>query len=391
MNKKLIALAIAGAFAVPLAANADTSNVVIYGEMAVSVDNVDGGGGSLPPPASGSPASADNRTRISSNNSFLGFKGAEDMGNGLNAIWQFENQVALDIGGLSGVRNSFLGLAGKEWGSVTLGKQDTPHKTSTGKLDVFGQHTLADYRSLFGAKILDVPTVLGPPVVPAVAFGITQSERASNSILYTSPNMSGFTAKAMWAAKNESGVASGATKGQLYSVSGVYENGPIYGALAYEKEKNGAAAGAYEDGKKARVGFGYSFGDFKLGLAYENYKGTVQAAAPATTNTTAKRNDWYVSGAWAMGPNTLKLAYTKAGKTKYNNGAPDADGANQVSLGFSHNMSKRTEVFALYTRVANSGTATYSLGGGATGIDAVTASGPGEDPRGFQVGMVHKF
>ena len=62
MNKKLIALAIAGAFAVPLAANADTSNVVIYGEMAVSVDNVDGGGGST--------AAADSRGRVSSNQIF---------------------------------------------------------------------------------------------------------------------------------------------------------------------------------------------------------------------------------------------------------------------------------------------------------------------------------
>ena len=134
MNKKLIALAIAGAFAAPLAANADTSNVVIYGELAVSVDSVDGGGTCV----GCSSAAADNRGRVSSNNSFIGFKGAEDMGNGLNAIWQFENQVALDAGGWGGARNTFLGLAGKEWGSVTLGKQDTPHKTSTGKLDVFG-------------------------------------------------------------------------------------------------------------------------------------------------------------------------------------------------------------------------------------------------------------
>ena len=367
MNKKLIALAIAGAFAVPLAANADTSNVVIYGEMAVSVDSVDGGGGDT--------AAADNRGRVSSNNSLLGFKGTEDMGNGLNAIWQFENGVSLDAGGWGGVRNSFLGLAGKEWGSVTLGKQDSPHKTSTGKLDVFGQHTLADYRSLFGRQV--------PGAV------ITQSERASNSILYTSPNMSGFTAKAMWAAKNEAGVANNATKGDFYSLSGVYENGPIYGALAYEKEKNGyAAPGVFDDAKKLRAGFGYSFGDFKLGLAYENFKETEEGGY------SAKRNDWYVSGAYAMGPNTIKLAYTKAGKTKYNAG-PDAEGANQISVGFSHAMSKRTEVFALYTRIANSGDsttgATYSLGGGATGIDAVAASGPGEDPRGLQVGMVHKF
>ena len=370
MNKKLIALAIAGAFAAPLAANADNSNVVIYGELAVSVDRVDGGGDCG---VGCSSAAADTRGRVSSNNSFIGFKGAEDMGNGLNAIWQFENGVSLDAGGWGGVRNTFLGLAGKEWGSVTLGKQDTPHKTSTGKLDVFGQHTLADYRSLFGA--------------PVVGPAITQSERASNSILYTSPNMSGFTAKALWGAKNEAGVVSGATKSNLYSLSGVYENGPIYGALAYEKEKNGGGVGTYQDAKKTRAGFGYSFGDFKLGLAYENFKVKDNAGG------SAKRNDWYLSGAYAFGPNTVKMAYTKAGKTK--NNAGDVEGARQLSVGFSHAMSKRTEVFALYTKLDNSGNnttgANYSLGGAATGLDPVAASGFGEDPRALQVGMVHKF
>ena len=97
MNKKLLALAVAGAFAAPVAM-ADTSNVTIYGSIGMSVDSVDGGTSyagaqtdanafpNVANTAAGSAArltrlegnssvnAADNRGRVSSNNSFIGFK-----------------------------------------------------------------------------------------------------------------------------------------------------------------------------------------------------------------------------------------------------------------------------------------------------------------------------
>ena len=144
MNKKLLALAVAGAFAAPVAM-ADTSNVTIYGTINMSVDSVDGGtlqaGGS-----NANAASAERRTRISSNNSNLGFKGTEDLGNGLSAIWQFESaisfdqqvridQAASDTGGAVGSRNTFAGFSSKTLGALTFGNQESPMKTSINKLD----------------------------------------------------------------------------------------------------------------------------------------------------------------------------------------------------------------------------------------------------------------
>jgi predicted porin len=152
MNKKLIALAIAGAFAAPVAM-ADSGNVVIYGVASVSYDNVNG-------TSTGSGGVADEtRSRISSNNSYIGFKGSEDLGNGLSAIWQIENAVALDqqdinntsataTTGTQSRRNTFAGISSKTMGNLTFGVQDTPLKTSTGPLDVF-KDTLADYRATF--------------------------------------------------------------------------------------------------------------------------------------------------------------------------------------------------------------------------------------------------
>jgi len=396
MNKKLIALAIAGAFAAPVAM-ADNSNVTIYGEFAGSVDNVDGGSynatGAITTPSS-SINSSERRGRVSSNNSFLGFKGTEDLGNGLSAIWQFEQSIAIDKQNINNNagdtnpdltsnqsrRQTFVGLASKQWGAVTMGIHDTPLKTSIGPLDVFGQHTLADYRSIIGA--------------------VGGSVRAQNSVMYTSPNFSGFTGKVLWAAMNEAGnntTAGSVTNPTFWSTSGTYSNGPIYGALAYERTKGaGISAGVFGSVgtspdaslKTTRAGFGYNFGAAKVGVAYErsDANNTVQQY---------KRNAWYLSGAYTMGSNVLKAAYAKAGDMNCSGtgcGSSSDTGAQQYSLGLSHNFSKRTEMYALYTKVKNdSNTSVYALGGGATGIAQVTAAGNGASPSGFSVGMVHKF
>ena len=95
-----------------------------------------------------------------------------------------------------------------------------------------------------------------------------------------------------------------------------------------------------------------------------------------------------------MGNNTLKFAYTQAGKSNQNTGGVDtsgSDGAKQWSLGLDHAMSKRTNVYALYSQVRNDTNGVYSLGGAGTGIASVIPASYGEKPKAFSVGMVHKF
>lgn len=399
MMKKILAAAIVSAFAAP--AFAATANVDIYGVIGVSVDYVDGGSGGANTITS---KPSESRARVSSNTSYIGFKGSEDLGGGLSAVWQIEQSVNIDTGGGSFAtgRNSFAGLSSKDLGSLTFGNQDTPYKTSTGKLDVFGGgQYLADYRSLFG--------------------GVTNgSVRATNSVLYTSPTFSGLTLRALGGAQQESGSS---ISPKLYSLSGVYENGPLFATLAYETTTyaiasstggatvasaggnailatSAAGAGNYAeaDQKSWRLGVGYSFGNTKLGLGYEKSK--LDVAAKGVTNLGAgvgvgvdtDRNAWYASVAHKMGNTTLKAAYTKAGDL---DGFADS-GAKQFSLGANYSLSKRTDVFALYTQVKNDPNAAYTLGGsptfgGGTGIDAVNPAATGQDPRGISLGMIHKF
>lgn len=361
--KKILAVAIASAFAAP--AFAATSNVDVYGQMNVSYDYVESD-------------STESRGRVSSNNSHIGFKGAEDLGGGLSAVWQLEYAVQLDqqgytqpqtssdwLGGTS-LRNTFAGLSSKTLGSLTFGTQESPLKTSTGPLALY-TNTLADYRSVF-TKL---------------------STRSDNSVLYTSPDLAGLQVQAMYGFRNEGGVTL-SDDSEMYALSAVYKNGPLYATLAYEANDDvtsfsstGAPSAVTSSQANAwRAGVGYTLGDLKLGLAYE--KNDVEAAAGTTTN---DGSAWYVSAAYKMGAITLNAAYTD--RDDYTSAI---GGAQQYVVGVDYAFSKRTSVYALYTEVSNDTGGTNGLGP-ATGIATVTTvtTSTGGDASGFALGMSHKF
>src|SRR2546423_14784164 len=90
MNKKLVAFAVAGAFALPAAVQAQTANVTMYGRANVDMEVV-----------SGQQANGTNPHvyRLSSNSSRWGVRGTESLGGGLNAIFQLESSISWDAGG----------------------------------------------------------------------------------------------------------------------------------------------------------------------------------------------------------------------------------------------------------------------------------------------------
>lgn len=372
MNKKLIALAVAAAIA-PVAAMADTGNVKIYGQMNASVDSVKSGY-----------AGGDQRvTQVNDNSSRLGFTGTEDLGNGLTAVWQIESQISVDgatpgagfqptsatgSGTTVGARNTFVGLTGG-FGTAVLGRHDTPYKLATRSLDVFADN-IADNRSIMGLS----------------GNGTTFDGRQPDVMAYISPTVGGFHGAIGYVAGAENALANGQTKGDAWSVVGVYANGPLFGSLAYEKHNVGgantgtlglgAASGLQEHA--AKLGLGYSMDAFKVGLAYEKIGGSLSDAMGTG------HHNLYLSGAYTMGSNALKLAYTKAGDMN----ASDT-GAKQWSLGVDHNMSKRTTVYALYSKVTNDSGAGYGLTGGSNG--GVAAGSLNSDPSVLSAGIKHSF
>ncbi|HEU5480266.1 MAG TPA: porin, partial [Candidatus Tumulicola sp.] len=101
MKKKLVAVAVAGILGMPLAAQAQTANVVLYGRLNLTTEFVKG------QQADGSNPTA---VRLSSNSSRFGMRGVESLGGGLNAIFQIESSINGDTnGGNLGGRETFVG------------------------------------------------------------------------------------------------------------------------------------------------------------------------------------------------------------------------------------------------------------------------------------------
>ena len=125
MQKKLIALAVAGLASTGAFAQA---NVTVYGVADATFDVVKISGDAK--------NDLGNTTRVSTNSSLIGFKGAESLGNGLTAVFQFESGVGFDnAGALGATRDSFVGLAGG-FGTVVLGNLTGPTRALGGAVDV---------------------------------------------------------------------------------------------------------------------------------------------------------------------------------------------------------------------------------------------------------------
>ena len=87
MKKKLVAVAVAGVLGAPLAAHAQTANVVLYGRLNLDLEFVNG-----KQPDGSNPTVS----RLSANSSRLGVRGTEALGGGLSAIFQVESDIRGD-------------------------------------------------------------------------------------------------------------------------------------------------------------------------------------------------------------------------------------------------------------------------------------------------------
>ena len=316
MKKKLLALAVAAAL--PMVSQAATADVTIYGKVHTSIDYVDPDGG-------------DSIYDVTSRASRLGFKGSEDLGDGLKLIWKMETTYNTAEGGFGSGRNTYIGLAGG-WGTFLYGRHDTPMKMSTGKLDIFVDE-LADYNATAG--LVDI--------------------RASDAIAYVSPSFSGLTL--VGAVVPDADYDGTGDFGGAYSIAAMYSNGGLFLAAAYE-QLDDLVFGV--DANHWRIGAGYDMGDFHIGAVYADQ-----------TDLTALNIDsknYTINGSWAFGNNKLKGMW---GQVDPDNGSK----TDAWAIGLDHNFSKRTKMYVQY----------------ADSEHGLQSTNPSGDQSGVSFGMVHKF
>jgi predicted porin len=405
MNKKLVALAVAGAFALPLAAQAQTANVTLYGRLNLDFEFV-----------KGEQADGSNPTvnRLSSNSSRLGVRGTESLGGGLNAIFQIESSINGDTNaGNLGGRETFVGLQGS-WGKFTAGRFLMPQD---------------DLHPIFGNAPTLTTSILSTADLWAQGT-LTKGQggfdaRTGNSLRYDTPNMSGFTAAIQYSTRDSSGNADGAdapATGLNQSGAGdngshtqelrhawvlggnvIYANGPL--SLGFAAEKNHEVRAVGDDDTDYTVTGAYDFGTIMGGFGLR-LAAVFERTKYETPTGDLKRDFWGASATVPVGGGKVYLFYGRAGNGK--GGAADGTtvgglvkgaetASKQWEISYSYSLSPRTLLYTGYTKLNNDCNAKYTFNINPYTIntshafnspDTVPCNG---EPSGLVFGMVHFF
>ena len=362
MKKSLLALAVLGAFAG--AANAQSS-VTIYGIVDTGVVYQ----------SKVATASGGTGTKFGLNSgiiqgSRIGFKGVEDLGGGLSAVFQLETGFSNDTGGLQGSdattgsnlfrRKSVVGLTGN-FGSVLVGRQ-------TDFADTISAYTAVQD---FGGWVNNSGSGLDR----------LQGTRTNNSISYTTNSLNGFTGNLMYGFGETAGQTSA---GQSFGIGGKYDNGPLGLGINYYQSKQGStpsdtslistASGAQAGNtafKGLNVVASYQFGPASV---YGNWSRVKQDLNTSTTlarslGNTTKADVYELGTAYSLSPSLKLLASVQHTRADFANGGNKGK-LTQFNLGTDYWLSKRTDLYAFVSNMRATDLSNPGVTGGGTGSDA---------------------
>ena len=341
MKKTLIALTLA---ALPVAASAD---VILYGQIKAGVEIAQ-----TKTKVNGVETKSSTETNIADFGSRIGFKGHEQLGNNLNAIWQVENNVNVAGGGDWAGRESFIGLEGN-FGKIRAGKLETQLKSMDS---------------------------LDPWEYSNDALGLGMFQRTGErivSVKYDSPVWAGFSGNVQFTPRDNGtevrgeGVTTGRTDDasdtSRYYAGLNYENAGFFAryGFGYKKSAYVTASNESKSGQAHKVEGGYDANNLFVGLGYQytngwdsldSYRDALGYAADKATylngynsasdkSNGVKAHEVATTVAYRFGNVVPRFSYAHGFKAK-GNGLTDAERSatkyDQVVLGADYDFSKRT-------------------------------------------------
>ena len=348
MKKSLIALAVLAASGAAMA----QSSVTLFGIVDATYAY-----------GSGSVADRSRLTNSGYNGSRLGFRGVEDLGGGMSASFWLEaglnnddgtggvtntnNQAATSTGGgLVFNRRSTVSLNGG-FGEIRLGRDYTPQFWNLTVFDPYGTNGVGTTQTLNSS--------LGGPTIV----------RASNAIGYFLPgNLGGFYGQVQYYMGENLNNAANEKDGNGLAGRVGFANGPINAAIAFAETK-------YLTGNIKTWNLG---GQYDLGMA--------KIMGHYSEDKISGGNDgkgFLIGGLIPVGAGEIRLAYSTY---KITTSAADPR-TDKLALGYVHNLSKRTALYATYAHVNNKNGAAKSLNGSVTGVN--------ENSNGYDFGIRHSF
>jgi predicted porin len=342
------------------------SNVTIYGLVDVGVVSERGG-------------SVGTVTKVTSgvgSQSRLGFRGTEDLGNGLAAIFQMETGFKADDGALDSAgnifnRQAFVGLKSKDAGTLTLGKQYTMLYNAMSQVaDPFGAGYAGSIKNLFPAAGVNT--------------------RVANAVVYATPSMSGFSAEAIYALGEQAGSN---TAGRQFGFGLNYAKDALNARLVYNNRNNDTAATTTpvapavdrETGRNTLFAANYDFKVVKAFFAYGADKGLNSAVLPSANafgykvapKPSLDSSEALIGAQIPVGAGIIMASYANKDDKTVNN-----QDASQWALGYSHLLSKRTNLYVAYAKIKNKNGAGYTVGNN---------NEVGTGDKAFNAGIRHSF
>lgn len=363
MKIKHTIISLATALLVPLTALCQSvpppSSIQLYGRVDASV-NLQRFSATATQPAS-------RGTFVSSDTSFWGIRGSEDLGGGLRAFFKLEHGFNVDTGNQSSPttywnRETFVGLGHSTYGSIQLGSLFAPSISLTGKVDPFRRGNTGAILTLFQQ---------GGPAGPRGYL-----PQHNNAVQYLSPTFGGFIGRVFFATTEGA-----APFGNPRSVSLEFTRDRLFAGLVVDRVNTaGSAAGQPNRTSVANTtlsgGATYRFDAFKLHGYY------IRNKIEGTTGMTGGMLGISVP----VGSGEIQATVQRRNVDD----AANSDGQ-LFAVQYMHFLSKRTSVYVGTGRQRNDGNAAFGVW--PSRVDAAREGFPraGSDVSGYQIGMRHVF
>jgi predicted porin len=410
-NKKALVLAVSAALAIPGVAfaqkgggrdkDADADSVVVlYGKAYPELVRQKGSGATAAGTTglatfAGTPTGNSNiieRNEMESSNSRFGVRGHEKLGGGLRAVWQLETQFLLDSNNTSfAQRDSWVGLQHDRWGTVKLGRFDTPFKE------------YGDDISFLGVSSGNFTSTSA--IFRRFGFGTSNSarfhERAQNATQYESPNIGGFDFKAQYST-SEIDTTSPPRHPHLWSFGAKYEMGPVTFFAAHEIHfdlfggsnnvptamRNTTDPLVRSKDRASAVAAELKFGIHSFEFDY-NWKEWKETGAIATGRFQSYKNNGMIalwdarwSPAWRTQIHYVRSTAGSCARVSADCITNGLDGS-QVSAGVAYYFSRRTYLFFMAQILRNGKSAIFASGSQTPSV--------GEDVRQYAAGINTSF
>jgi len=314
---------------------AAAADVTVMGHIDTSIDSIDIDGGS-------------DDINMNCTTCSVGFKGSEDLGNGLKAVFKLDFQYdTTERNKTITDRDQWLGLKGN-FGQVRAGTISTGYKSHGAKLDPL-------YRTALQGRSHGLQSH------QHLGAGEELEGRATNTIRWDSPSWNGVNLVAHYTIDNTEGDGEDENP---YGIGASYKNGGIFAFADYmDNQQSGS-----DELSAWKVGGMYSMDNIAVMAQYENIDGD-----------TWEQDVWHVAGSYTMGSNMVYLGYGQGDTDNVANDDYDA-----WTLALMHSMSKRTKVYVGFSQQDCGSAAEDEFGSSA--CDGHT----GEKDQ-FSLGMKHKF